>query len=249
MKKINDIEVFSLKEVCEVVGVKDYTIRYIEKNIPIKSFVENNVKWYTHDNISFIRKILELKDKGLDLKTIGMALESNIITFTEAAIASNANIENRPELIGVIESNISGTADSDILEIATSEQSNDDSDYIFVLLEKILENREGSLNYKETLKILMSSLGLNKKVTEIEKSIDTLKDFSSELIEQNKEVNNKLNKVLEKNNDILKSIEKGQESIEERDIQLVATLLSKMEEKKKSRRYRNRSFFQRMFNV
>ncbi len=72
---IND-ELYSIGQVCELLSIENFNLRYIEKTIGLK--IKRNKtgeRVYSPKDIETLKLIFELKDKGLNYKAIKKVLE------------------------------------------------------------------------------------------------------------------------------------------------------------------------------
>ena len=75
---IND-ELYSINQICELLGIEDFNLRYIEKTVGL-NIERNNAseKIYSPKDIETLKFIFELNDKGLDYKTIKKVLKDSL---------------------------------------------------------------------------------------------------------------------------------------------------------------------------
>jgi len=75
---IND-ELYSINQICELLGIEDFNLRYIEKTVGL-NIKRNNAseKTYSPKDIETLKFIFELNDKGLDYKTIKKVLKDSL---------------------------------------------------------------------------------------------------------------------------------------------------------------------------
>ena len=75
---IND-ELYSINQICELLGIEDFNLRYIEKTVGL-NIKRNNAseKIYSPKDIETLKFIFELNDKGLDYKTIKKVLKDSL---------------------------------------------------------------------------------------------------------------------------------------------------------------------------
>lgn len=75
---IND-ELYSTNQICELLGIEDFNLRYIEKTVGL-NIKRNNAseKIYSPKDIETLKFIFELNDKGLDYKTIKKVLKDSL---------------------------------------------------------------------------------------------------------------------------------------------------------------------------
>jgi len=75
-KIIND-ELYSMDQICELLGIENFNLRYIEKTVGL-DIKQNNVgeKIYSSKDIETLKSIFELNDKGLDYKAIKKVLNT-----------------------------------------------------------------------------------------------------------------------------------------------------------------------------
>lgn len=81
---IND-EPYSIGQVCELLGIENFNLRYIEKTIGLK--IKRNKtgeRVYSQKDIETLKLIFELKDKGLNYKAI-----KNVLNHQEEVAADN----------------------------------------------------------------------------------------------------------------------------------------------------------------
>lgn len=74
-KIIND-ELYSIGQICELLGIENFNLRYIEKTVGL-DIKRNNAgeRMYSSKDIETFKFIFELKDKGLNYKAIKKVLE------------------------------------------------------------------------------------------------------------------------------------------------------------------------------
>jgi len=75
---IND-ELYSINQICELLGIEDFNLRYIEKTVGL-NIERNNAseKIYSPKDVETLKFIFELNDKGLDYKTIKKVLKDSL---------------------------------------------------------------------------------------------------------------------------------------------------------------------------
>jgi MerR family transcriptional regulator, aldehyde-responsive regulator len=73
---VSDNKTHSIGQICELLNVEDFNLRYIEKavNLEIKRN-ELGERVYSERDVETLRMILELKDQGLNYKAIKKVLE------------------------------------------------------------------------------------------------------------------------------------------------------------------------------
>lgn len=68
---------YKIGEVAEILGIEQYTLRYLENSLQLKiKRNEKGERLYTDSDIDTLRLILQLKEKGLNTTAIKMALQN-----------------------------------------------------------------------------------------------------------------------------------------------------------------------------
>ena len=71
MNRIVNDEQYSKDQVCELFGIENFNLRYLEKTVGLNIKRNNDrEKIYSQNNIETLKFIFELNDKGLDYKGI-----------------------------------------------------------------------------------------------------------------------------------------------------------------------------------
>lgn len=86
---------YSIREVCEIVGEKEYTLRYIEKalNLEIERDESKN-RWYSEEVLDTLKRVKKLKDQGLNYKGIKAIFETEEIMAMQDEVALTSEENN-----------------------------------------------------------------------------------------------------------------------------------------------------------
>lgn len=82
---------YKISEISEILGVEQYTLRYLENSLGLKiKRNERGDRLYSESDLETLKLVLQLKNKGLNTTAIKMALE-NIEETEEKAISPLEN--------------------------------------------------------------------------------------------------------------------------------------------------------------
>ena len=92
---IIDDELYSIGQICELLGIENFNLRYIEKTVGLK-IKRNNAgeRTYSSKDIETLKFIFELKDKGLNYKAIKKVMEQQ-----EEIVVDSVEHEDKEGLI------------------------------------------------------------------------------------------------------------------------------------------------------